>query len=87
MVAPHGAGLVNLTFAPEGVRVLELFAPTYVDPGYWSIVANVPGSVYRYLVDEPREPDRPRSRMLGVGRDIDLDPRRVLAAVEELLSA
>ncbi len=87
VVAPHGAGLVNLNFAPPGVRVLELFAPRYLNPGYWAITDNIPDSVYRYLVAGPVEPDRPERRMLNVQDDIDLDPRVVLAAVEELLAA
>lgn len=86
VVAPHGAGLVNLNFAPEGVRVLELFAPRYLNPGYWSITDNIPDSVYRYLVAEPVEPDRPERRMNRVQNDIDLSPQSVLAAVEELLA-
>ena len=86
VVAPHGAALVNLNFAPEGVRVLELFAPRYLDPGYWSITDNVPDSVYRYLVADPVEPERPRSRMLHVQDDITLSPAAVLAAVEELVA-
>jgi capsular polysaccharide biosynthesis protein len=87
VVAPHGAGLVNLNFAPEGVRVLELFAPRYLNPGYWAITDNIPDSVYRYLVADPVEADRPEARMLNVQDDIDLDPQTVLAAVEELLAA
>jgi capsular polysaccharide biosynthesis protein len=87
VVAPHGAGLVNLNFAPEGVRVLELFAPRYLNPGYWAITDNIADSVYRYLVADPTEPDRPERRMLNVQDDIDLDPQTVLAAVEELLAA
>ncbi|MEH3034315.1 MAG: glycosyltransferase family 61 protein [Aeromicrobium erythreum] len=87
VVAPHGAGLVNLNFAPEGVRVLELFAPTYLNPGYWAITDNVPGSVYRYLVADPVDPQRPERRMTGVQDDVDLDPARVLEALDDLLAA
>lgn len=86
VVAPHGAGLVNLNFAPEGVRVLELFAPRYLDPGYWSITDNIAESKYRYLVADPVEQDRPVRLMNRVQRDIDLLPTTVLAAVEELLA-
>ena len=87
VVAPHGAGLVNLAFAQPGVRVLEIFAPRYLDPGYWAITDNVPDSVYRYLVADPVEPDRPQRRMLNVQDDVHAAPQAVLAAVEELLSA
>lgn len=86
VVAPHGAGLANLNFAPTGVRVLELFAPRYLNPGYWAIVDNIPDAVYRYLVADPVRADRPAARMTGVQNDVDLDPARVLDAVEELLA-
>lgn len=86
VVAPHGAGLVNLSFAPAGVKVLELFAPRYLNPGYWAIVDNVPDSVYRYVVADPVEPGRPERRMNHVQDDVDLDPARVLAALEDLLA-
>lgn len=87
VVAPHGAGLVNLSFAPEGVKVLELFAPRYLNPGYWAITDNIPGSTYRYLVAEPVEPNRPERDMNRVQADVDIPVAVVLDALEELLSA
>lgn len=87
VVAPHGAGLVNLIFAPEGVRVLELFAPRYLNPGYWAITDNVPGSTYRYVVAEPVERDRPERAMNRVQADVDIPVDIVLAALEELLAS
>lgn len=86
VVAPHGAGLVNLNFAPAGVRVLELFAPRYLNPAYWAITTNIEGSVYRYLVDDGGDPGRPEARMLGVQNDIGLSAERVLRAVDALLA-
>lgn len=86
VVAPHGAGLVNLNFAPAGVRVLELFSPRYLNPGFWAITDNIEDSVYRYLVADRVVPDRPQERMLGVQDDIKLCPHAVLSAVEELLA-
>ncbi|MCW2950710.1 MAG: hypothetical protein JWN41_1723, partial [Thermoleophilia bacterium] len=86
VVGPHGAGLVNLNFASPGVKVLELFAPRYLNPGYWAITDNVPDSVYRYLVADPIEPDRPESRMTRIQADIAIPPTVILAAVEELLA-
>jgi hypothetical protein len=86
VVAPHGAALTNLTFCPPGVRVLEMFAPTYLNPAFWAITANIPDSVYRYLVADPVDLARPERRMNGLMTDIALTPAQVAAAVDALLA-
>ncbi len=86
IVAPHGAGLANLNFARPGVRLLELFAPRYLNPGFWAITSNIADSRYRYLVADPVRPERPARKMLGVQNDIDLAPTAVMDALEELLA-
>jgi capsular polysaccharide biosynthesis protein len=85
IVAPHGAALANLTFCSPGVRVLELFAPRYVNPCYWTIASNVPDVRYRYLVcgDDPRGPGAP---MDGVLTDITVDESALAAMLDELLA-
>jgi capsular polysaccharide biosynthesis protein len=86
IVAPHGAALTNLNFCKPGVRLLELFAPGYLNPGYWSIVSNIEDSKYRYLVAPTPKPPRPGAKLLGVMHDIDLDPSAVEDALDDLLS-
>ena len=86
IVAPHGAALTNLSFCRPGVRLLELFAPGYLNPGYWSIVSNIEGAHYRYLVAPTPRPPRAGSRNLGVMHDIDLDPTDVEDALDSLLA-
>lgn len=86
IVAPHGAALSNLTFCNPGVRVLELFAPRYVNPCYWTIADNVSDSVYRYLVcgEDSRGPGAP---MDGVLTDITVDLTAFRYQLEALLEA
>ncbi len=85
VVAPHGAGLANLVFCSPGVKVLELFAPNYVNPCYWALTDGIEGSTYRYLVaGKAQVPDRP---MNGVLTDIDLPSEAVAVALTELLEA
>ncbi len=51
VAGPHGAGLTNILFAPEGCKVLELFQPSYIlastykiatclDQEYWFLVGS-----------------------------------------------
>ena len=77
IVAPHGAALANLVFARPGARILELFAPDYVNPCYWAITHAVPDVHYPYLVaGSPSEvAAAPRKPMTGVLRDICIPPR------------
>jgi len=86
IVAPHGAALTNLNFCQPGVRILELFAPRYLNKGYCAISSNIPGAVYRYLVAPPQVVP-PGTIMNGVLDDIVVSPDAVLAALEELLAA
>jgi len=48
VVAPHGAGLTNLLWAPEGVKVVEIFSPNYVNVCYWLTAGRV-NAEYTYL--------------------------------------
>lgn len=85
IVAPHGAALANLAFCSPGVRVLELFAPKYVNPCYWTIADNIPDVRYRYLVcgEDRRGPGAP---MNGVLTDITVDVGQFDAVVDDLLA-
>jgi capsular polysaccharide biosynthesis protein len=49
VVAPHGAALANAVFCRPGTRIVELFAPGYVNVCYWAL-ANQVGLDYRYLL-------------------------------------
>lgn len=83
VVAPHGAALTNLTFCQPGVRVLEMFAGSYVHLGLWTICEAIGGIDYRYLVGAGA-PRRQRP-MTGVLDDVSIPVHRVLRCVDELL--
>ena len=83
VVGAHGAGLTNLNFSPEGLRVLELFAPHYLNPSFWSIASNIASSHYRYLVGVPDWLSP--GPMDHVYDDITVDVPRLIAAVDELV--
>ncbi|MDF3056425.1 MAG: hypothetical protein K0R17_640 [Rariglobus sp.] len=55
IVAPHGAGLANLVFCRPGVRVVECFNRSYVNPCFGRL-AGLGGLDYRPLVSAGSEP-------------------------------
>jgi capsular polysaccharide biosynthesis protein len=84
IVAPHGAGLTNVTFSPPDVKVLEMFPSTYVHRGLYAICQAI-GADYRYLVADGRGgPDGPNA---GIADDVSIPVERVVAQVDELLAS
>ena len=39
IIAPHGAALTNMVFAPPGCRILEIFNPSFTNPCYRMLAA------------------------------------------------
>ena len=78
VVAPHGAGLANMLFCPEGTAVIEIADPTYPNPNFYAMAA---GLGLRY--------GRVLGRGVGGGhpldRDLVVDPRSAQEAVEAML--
>lgn len=84
IVAPHGAALTNITWSRPGVRVLEMFAGTYVHLGLWTIAEAIGGIHYCYLVGAGTLPEG--KEPTGIVDDIDIPADVVLAALEDLLA-
>ncbi|PWN04909.1 hypothetical protein DJ010_04730 [Nocardioides silvaticus] len=85
VVAPHGAGLTNITWSRPGLKVLEMFAGTYVHLGLWTIAEAIGGMHYRYLVGSGSLPEG--KEPTGIVDDIDIPVDLVEATVDELLMA
>jgi capsular polysaccharide biosynthesis protein len=87
IVAPHGAGLANLLFCRPGTKVLELYAPNYVNTVYWYL-SNHFGLDYYYLFGEGER----LPIAWGVGDvecrtdDITIDLHALNAAIMNMLS-
>lgn len=75
LCAPHGAGLTNMIFCPQGARVLELADPAYPNPNFYALAAAL-GHRYRRL-PAPGQ---------GVGHPLDRDLTADLDALDEALS-
>lgn len=85
VVAPHGAALTNLVFARPGVRVLEMFPAAYVNACFWSITESIPDARYAYLIAGDVSQHGPGDPMNRIQADIDLEPARIVAAIDRLL--
>lgn len=81
IVAPHGAALANLVFAPPGALVVELFPPGCVLPDYWRLASSA-GLRYRYF-SKHRAGGRRLARNAALVSDIEVD----LDALGALLDA
>ncbi len=85
IVAPHGAALTNITWSQPGVRILEMFAGTYVHLGLWTIAEAIGGMHYRYLVGAGTLPEGKEPH--GIVDDVDIPVDVVLRAIDALLEA
>ncbi|MAL97649.1 MAG: hypothetical protein CL583_04270 [Alteromonadaceae bacterium] len=74
LVAPHGAGLTNMVFCPEGARIVEIADLGFPNPNFYA-VASAMGHNY-WLVQAESEGD-----VHPLEKDLRVDP----AAVAEIL--
>lgn len=51
IIGPHGAGLTNIAFCKPGTRIIDLFAPEWINPCYY-ILADALKLKYGYLIGE-----------------------------------
>lgn len=71
IIGPHGAGLTNILFAPEGCKILEFFQPSYILASTYKI-ATCLGQEYWYLTGRcaPNDGrDSPNTRDIVIDRD------------------
>lgn len=74
VVAPHGGALTNILFG-DGMTVVELFAPTYINTCYYGLAARC-GHRYRFLIGTA-----------AGDSDMHIDPSRLRSVLEETIQA
>lgn len=79
VVGVHGAAFTNLVFLPAGARVVEVFAPDYVQHCYWALAEHVEGVTYRYVVGRRARGRGPTRMNAGTASDVEVDVGAVLA--------
>ena len=84
VLAPHGSGLTNLVFSAPGTKVVDLFAPGWVNPCFWT-AAECAGVEYHYVLGRgvrPPENVDPEDK----GADVEVDLPKLEEFLDERLS-
>lgn len=81
VVAPHGAGLTNLLFAPEGSCVLEFMPPKFFNACYWG-VSQAGAQKYTYLVGEEVGGEEHKD---ACNRDYKMNVDEIAMSLDQLL--
>jgi capsular polysaccharide biosynthesis protein len=82
IMAPHGAGLVNVLFCQTGVKVLELMpTPNFTPHIYYSITAVV-GGEYHYMYGRAVEPT---SAVHQTHPDFHVDAEKLRQVLQKIL--
>ena len=80
IVAPHGAGLTNMMFCPEGADIVELADPDYPNPNFYALAAAM-GHRY-WLIDA-----QATGRGHALEKDLTVDPDSVIGVLDRVLAA
>jgi capsular polysaccharide biosynthesis protein len=88
IVAPHGAALTNLVFCHPACKVLEIFAPGYLNPCYRAI-CNLIRVDYWYLLGIGEPPSTPSLHHLNahLADDIMVDLATVQSTIEVMIGS
>ena len=77
LFAPHGAGLTNMMFCPEGASIVEIADLTFPNPNFYALAAAM-GHRYWLL------PGRGVGDGPSLERDLTIDPAEVAAFLQQL---
>jgi len=85
IVAPHGAGLTNLSFCQPGTQVVELVSPHYMRTDYW-IVSHHLGLHHYVIRGQPFDADALRQMMYQgpLAEDIEIPIAALQSMIQHL---
>jgi capsular polysaccharide biosynthesis protein len=87
VVAPHGAGLANMVFAPPGAALLEILSSAILHMDEFRYLCKAAGMRTRSVVSQDMEAAPAVAEGPEMHRDYRVDVGEVLSAVGELLAS
>lgn len=93
LFAPHGAGLTNMMFCPEGTHVVEIANLSFPNPNFYAVAAAM-GHHYWLLsaepVGDPHPPEKglkiePGAAVHPLEKDIRIEPEAIEEVLRELV--
>jgi len=87
VVAPHGAGLANMVFAPPDAALLEILSAAILQMDEFRFLCTAAGMRARSVVSQDMEPAPAVAEGSAMHRDYRVDVGEVLSAVGELLAS
>ncbi len=75
IVGPHGAGLTNIVFCKPETRVIDIFAPEWINPCYWKLACALKLN-YGYIIGEKKETTITENK--GADITIDIEKFKIL---------
>ncbi|GAB2983595.1 glycosyltransferase family 61 protein [Mucilaginibacter puniceus] len=75
IIGPHGAGFTNIAFCKPGTRVIDMFAPEWINPCYWILAENL-NLRYGYIIGENQEAITTENK--GADINIDIEKLKIL---------
>jgi hypothetical protein len=82
VVAAHGAGLVNMVFAPANALLVELFHPDYIRPTYESLAASA-GLRYAAMIGHCRSRPGTAEKHSEYESEFEIDVSAVVRTIAE----
>jgi len=83
VVAPHGAALTNLAFAPKGCKVIEFMGGLRLRQGFFNILAQTAGQEFQQLRCAPQGTPEQRQKV----NEQDFDMLAPISALKEALKS
>jgi hypothetical protein len=82
VIAPHGAGLTNITFCNPNATIIEIFPPNYINQCFWTVASHC-NLDYHYYLGEGNVLQEDYSH--DMAQDIIIDVNKFITSFENII--